>query len=243
MSEIVSENHAANDTPKEQNTLFPVFFKLEKVITLVVGGGYVASEKLTAIYNNSPKANIRLVATEINSDVRAFIEKYNIPCHERPFEASDLEEIDLAIIAINDREISTQIHTACTAKGVLTNVADKPELCDFYLSSVVQKGNLKMAISTNGKSPTIAKRVKEVLNETFPEEMDKVLDNMENIRKKLRGDFSDKVRQLNDITSVLASDTEKQEAEKKPINYLLYFAAAIGFMILGYLLIPIILDI
>jgi siroheme synthase (precorrin-2 oxidase/ferrochelatase) len=100
-----------------------------------------------------------------------------------------------------------------------------------------------MAISTNGKSPTIAKRVKEVLIETFPEEMDKVLDNMENIRKKLRGDFSDKVRQLNDITSVLASDTEKQEAKKKPINYLLYFAAAIGFMILGYLLIPIILDI
>lgn len=243
MSEIVSENQSGSNPSKEQNTLFPVFFKLEKVSTLLVGGGYVAAEKLTTIYNNSPQADIRIVAPEINPDVRAFIEKYKIPYHERIFEVSDLEGVDLAIIAINDRDISTQIHGACNAKRVLTNVADKPELCDFYLSSVVQKGNLKMAISTNGKSPTIAKRVKEVLNDTFPEEMDKVLDNMENIRKNLRGDFSEKVRQLNDITSVLAANTEKPKIDKKPVNYLLYFIAAIGFMILGYLLIPIILDI
>lgn len=243
MSGFVSENQSDSNISKEQNTLFPVFFKLEKVSTLLVGGGYVAAEKLTAVYNNSPQANIRIVASEINPDVRAFIDKYKIPYHERAFEASDLEGIDLAIIAINDREISSQIHAVCNVKRVLTNVADKPELCDFYLSSVVQKGNLKMAISTNGKSPTIAKRVKEVLNEAFPEEMDKVLDNMESIRKKLRGDFSDKVRQLNDITSVLASNTEKPQIEKKPVNYLLYFMAAVGFMILGYLLIPIILDI
>jgi siroheme synthase-like protein len=86
----------------------------------------------------------------------------------------------------------------------LVNVADKPELCDFYLGSIVQKGNLKIAISTNGKSPTIAKRIKEVLNETLPEEIDNLLDNMQNIRNKIKGDFTEKVKQLNEITKKLS---------------------------------------
>ncbi|MBC7912608.1 MAG: bifunctional precorrin-2 dehydrogenase/sirohydrochlorin ferrochelatase, partial [Pyrinomonadaceae bacterium] len=191
MSGTITEEHLVASTNNEHNTLFPVFLKLDKLTTLIVGGGYVATEKLNAVYQNSPNANIRLVATEISPEVKTFITRHNIHFEERAFIPSDLEGIDLAIIAINDKDISYEIHAACLAIGVLTNVADKPELCDFYLSSVVQKGNLKIAISTNGKSPTIAKRVKEVLNEAFPHEMEEVLNNMEKIRQKLGGDFSD----------------------------------------------------
>lgn len=237
MAGTITEEHLVASTHKELNTLFPVFLKLEKLTTLVVGGGYVATEKLTAIFQNSPQANVRLVAKEICEEVRKFIAEQNIPYEERAFEATDLEGIDLAIIAINDKDISYEIHSACLDKGVLTNVADKPELCDFYLSSVVQKGNLKIAISTNGKSPTIAKRVKEVLTEAFPHEMDDVLNNMANIRQQLGGDFSDKVRQLNDITSVLAVRTEPETRKhKKLVEYLLYSGAAICLMVLGHLL-------
>lgn len=237
MSGSITEEHLVASTHKEQNTLFPVFLKLEKLTTLVVGGGYVATEKLTAIFQNSPQASVRLVAKDICPEVRRFIAEQNIPFDERAFEPTDLEGIDLAIIAINDKEISYEIHSACLEKGVLTNVADKPELCDFYLSSVVQKGNLKIAISTNGKSPTIAKRVKEVLTEAFPLEMDDVLNNMANIRQQLGGDFSDKVRQLNDITSVLAVKTEPETSKhKKLVEYLLYSGAAICLMVLGHLL-------
>jgi len=237
MSGNITEEHLVASTEREHNTLFPVFLKLEKLTTLIVGGGYVATEKLTAVYVNSPKAKVRLVAPEICPEVRALILEHNIHFEERAFITSDLEGIDLAIIAINDKEISYEIHSACEENGVLTNVADKPELCDFYLSSVVQKGNLKIAISTNGKSPTIAKRVKEVLNEAIPHEMDEVLDNMEKIRKKLGGDFSDKVRQLNDITSVLAIKTETEtKSHKKLVQYLVYSGAAICLMVLGHLL-------
>ena len=230
------EKHLVAGIIKEQNTLFPVFLKLEKLNTLIIGGGYVATEKLTAVYQNSPEARIYLVATEICPEVHAFIREHDIPFKERTFEPSDLEGIDLAIIAIDDRDISTEIHSACLNKGVLTNVADKPELCDFYLSSVVQKGNLKIAISTNGKSPTIAKRVKEVLNEAFPNEMDDVLENMEKIRHTLRGDFSNKVRRLNDITSVLTEKTARKRKPEKTILYLLYLCAAFCLMIFGHLL-------
>jgi siroheme synthase-like protein len=194
-----------SEAEKEHNALFPVFLKLEILNTLIVGGGNVALEKLTAIFNNSPKARVRLIAREINPDVRAYLTEKLIHFEERSFQPGDTDNIDLAIIAINDKIASKEIHDACTARKILTNVADKPDYCDFYLGSIVQKGNLKIAISTNGKSPTIAKRVKDVLNEAFPDEMEDVLNNMEKIRNSLRGDFADKVKQLNDITTVLAS--------------------------------------
>ncbi len=82
-------------------------------------------------------------------------------------------------------------------------MADTPDLCDFYLASIVKKGDLKIAISTNGKSPTMAKRIKEVLNDFFPEETQELLDNLNKIRAKFKGDFKEKVKLLNDITSVL----------------------------------------
>ena len=222
---------------KEHNTLFPVFLKLEKLNLLIVGGGTVALEKLTAVMSNSPQAKVKLVATEIFPEVKAFIEKKAIPFQERPFQDQDMEGVDVAIIAVNDKTLSQEISDACVSRKILTNVADKPEYCDFYLGSVVQKGNLKIAISTNGKSPTVAKRVKEVLNEAFPHEIDDVLTNMQQIRNTLSGDFSDKVKQLNDITSVLAVKTETETSgHKKLVQTLLYLGAAVCLMVLGHLL-------
>ncbi|WP_256012875.1 TSUP family transporter [Desertivirga xinjiangensis] len=222
---------------KEHNTLFPVFLKLEKLSILLVGGGNVALEKLRAIFSNSPEAKVRLIAREIMPSVKVFLSEHHVPFEERQFIESDLEGVDLAIIAINEKAISAEIQVQCKAKGVLCNVADTPDYCDFYLSSVVQKGNLKIAISTNGKSPTIAKRVKDVLNEAFPYEINDVLDNMEKIRSSLAGDFSDKVKQLNDITSVLAIDTEPETPKrKKTVQVVLYIGAALCLMVLGHLL-------
>jgi siroheme synthase-like protein len=97
------------------------------------------------------------------------------------------------------------------AKGKLINVADKPELCDFYLGSIVTKGNLKLAISTNGKSPTVAKRLKEVFHELLPDELEEVLDNLQQIRNKLKGDFANKVQQLNELTKVLISENKQPQ--------------------------------
>ena len=197
-----------SQSPQSSNTLFPVFLKLEKLNVLLVGGGNVALEKLGALLGNCPEARIKLVATEISGEVRAVLSTNLIPFEERPFSQDDLDNIDLAIIAVNDPDASSAIYQQCRERKVLTNVADKPHLCDFYLSSVVQKGNLKIAISTNGKSPTVAKRVKEVLNETFPDEIEAILTNMQKIRNSLTGDFSEKVKQLNEITEILAKKGE-----------------------------------
>ncbi len=234
-----------NDLPGKQiknfNSLFPVFFKLEKLNLLIVGGGYVALEKLTAVFNNSPQAKVNLVATQVSDDIKKILNEKEVSFTELEFDESHLTGIDLVIIAINDQATSEAIYHVCKKNKILTNVADKPELCDFYLSSVVQKGNLKIAISTNGKSPTIAKRVKEVLNDTFPEEMDKVLDNMEAIRNRLKGDFSDKVKQLNNITKVLAAGrSTKPYFGTKGVKVLAYTIAALGLMLFGHFVLSLI---
>jgi len=187
------------------NNLFPVFLKLESLRLLIVGGGYAGMEKLQAVLSNSPGTAITLVASQISDAIKDVAKSFpNIVLIEKPYNINDLNNIDIVIAAINDLVVSKQIVQDAKSKKILVNAADKPELCDFYLSSVVTKGNLKIAISTNGKSPTIAKRVKEVLNETFPDDIDDLLTNMQNIRNKMSGDFTEKVKQLNELTKKLS---------------------------------------
>lgn len=224
-------------TVKEENQLFPVFLKLEEMPLLIVGGGKVAHEKLVAVLTHSPLTPITLVASQVSSQVKELaFEHPNLLVHERAFTATDLEKIQLVICAINDKTTAKEIRALARQKGLLVNVADTPELCDFYLGAIVKKGNLKIAISTNGKSPTMAKRLKETLAETLPDELDEVLDNMHHIRNNLQGDFSGKVKQLNDITSILSGKQEHNEKFherrwKKAATWILF---AFLFMILGH---------
>ncbi len=189
---------------QDSNLLFPIFLKLEELPILLVGGGYVAHEKLEAMLGNSPKTKITIVATQISQTIKDLsIEFPNLTLIERAYQTSDLDVATLIVVAINDVERSAEIRQEAKALGKLINVADKPALCDFYLSSIVKKGNLKIAISTNGKSPTLAKRIKEMLNDILPDELEPLMQNLGAIRDQLKGDFAHKVKELNKITSSL----------------------------------------
>jgi uncharacterized protein len=187
------------------NKLYPIFLKLENMQVLLVGAGNVGLEKLESLLGNAPATNITIVAPIIKEELREYLKGFPT-CRliERNFEERDIENKNIVICATDNPTLHQQIKKLANEKGLLVNVADTPPLCDFYLGSIVQKGNLKIAISTNGKSPTIAKRVKEVLNETLPNEIDDLLHNMQNIRNKMSGDFAEKVKQLNELTKELA---------------------------------------
>ena len=188
----------------EGNQLFPIFLKLNQLHTLVIGGGPVGLEKLTALLGNSNAAKVTVVAEEIMDEVYATALQYpSIQIRKKSFELSDLEGINLIVAATNNPELNELIKAEGNRRNVLVNIADKPALCDFYLSSIVKKGDLKVAISTNGKSPTIAKRLKEVFSDCLPEEMDAVLEQMQAIRDSLKGDFAAKVKQLDELTALL----------------------------------------
>jgi len=189
------------------NSLYPIFLKLENLSLLIIGGGKVALEKLESVLGNSPDTSIKLVAKEIIPEISTLQHQFsNITLHERAYDDHDFNDMDLAIIAVNDVLLAGEIREKAQEKNVLVNIADKPDLCDFYLGSIVKKGSLKIAISTNGKSPTIAKRLRETFTEVIPDEMDHVLDNMQDIRNKLTGDFNYKVKELNKITTEYLSD-------------------------------------
>jgi siroheme synthase-like protein len=222
------------------NTLFPVFVKLERLRLLIVGGGNVGLEKLSTVLQNSPSTVVTLVAPSISIAVRDLAARHpNVLLLERPYHPCDLDCADIAIVAVGDRAVSETVARDAKEKGVLVNVADTPDLCDFYLSSVVRKGNLKIAISTNGKSPTIAKRIKEELGGMIPDEMESVLDNMQTIRQQLNGDFPEKVRQLNELTKVLVAKQATPELPVQPrhnrwqqvVKWCLF---AFFFMIVGH---------
>lgn len=197
---------------KDINRLFPVFLKLETLSVLIIGGGKIGLEKLDAILANAPQTSIRLVSISISNEIRELAQQFPmLELRERVFLPLDLEGRDIVIIAIDDKKESTRIRHIAKENGKLVNVADKPDLCDFYMGSIVQKGSLKIAISTNGKSPTIAKRLKELFSELLPEEMDEVLDNMQRIRTTMAGDFTEKVNRLNDLTRGFVLDKEASD--------------------------------
>lgn len=237
----VQNNVITNKDPAVtgRNRLFPVFLKIEELNLLLVGGGKVGLEKLNAILQNAPDAAVWVIATEINNEIKLLAAAHpNIVLQERPFQEEDLEHKEVVIVAVNDKSVSKYVRMLAKEKKLLVNVADTPEQCDFYLGSIVQKGDLKIAISTNGKSPTVAKRMREQLNELIPDEIEGVLDNMHTIRQELKGDFTQKVKQLDDLTRVLAAkqitlDAVEKPEQKKWQRIVIYCLLAFLFMLLG----------
>ncbi|MDX1936087.1 MAG: TSUP family transporter [Flavihumibacter sp.] len=220
--------------PVIKNNLYPVFLKLEHLNVLLVGGGNVALEKLQSLLRNTPTATVTIVAPFIRPALLEFIKEYdNCFTQVKPYEEKDLDGKQLVICTTDNPELHKTIKAAANAKGLLVNVADTPELCDFYLGSIVQKGNLKLAISTNGKSPTAAKRIKEVLTQALPDELDAVIENLHVVRSKLNGNFEYKVKKMNEITrTLIENDATRTEQRWKKIAT--YSLLAFAFMLVGH---------
>lgn len=181
------------------NQLYPIFLKLDKLQLLVVGGGNVAAEKLSFLYKSSPNANVTIVAIALNEETRQLAGQLNAKIIEREFRKEDLTGFDI-VIAASFKEVNLYVQQIAKSMGILINVADTPELCDFYLGGIVTKGDLKIAISTNGKSPTMAKRIREFLEDVLPAETHDLLQNLHHYRSQLKGNFEDKVKALNKLT-------------------------------------------
>jgi len=193
------------------NELYPVFLKVHQFDTLIVGGGEVGLEKLTFLLKSSPRACVTIVGKQIKTEIKILASGHaNVTLFEREFFNEDLTGMQMVIIATEDHETNVSIRNEAKSRDILVNVADTPDLCDFYLGSIVTKGDLKIAISTNGKSPTIAKRLKQALNEALPDEMDSLLQSMREIRDQLKGNFGFKVKKLNHITQSLVSQEQNE---------------------------------
>jgi len=189
----------------ERNNLYPIFLRMHKIQTLIVGGGNVGLEKLTFLLKSSPDANVEMVAPFFRDEVKALAEQFNINLIYTAYDASFLCDKDLVIAATDNVEVNKKIYNDAKSRNLLVNVADTPEFCDFYLGGIVTKGNVKIAISTNGKSPTTAKRLRQFFEEVIPDDVNILVENLNQYRKTIKGNFEQKVNALNKITETLIS--------------------------------------
>lgn len=198
------------------NQLFPVFLKLNQLKVLLIGAGNIGLEKLEAVLANSPETEIDIVAETFLPKLLELVTDYpRVKLHSKRFDAADLEGHDLVIIASGDNVLNTEIRALARQRHLLINVADKPDLCDFYLGSIVKKGDLKIGISTNGKSPTVAKRLKEIFQNNLPDELDLTLQQMSKLRNTLGGDFAHKVKELNKATALLVENSIEKPVSRE----------------------------
>ncbi|MBD3308745.1 bifunctional precorrin-2 dehydrogenase/sirohydrochlorin ferrochelatase [candidate division KSB3 bacterium] len=166
------------------NTLFPIFIDLTGKTCTVIGGGTVALRKIRGLLDC--QATVRVVSPASVSPIRDLHQAQQLTLHERAYQPADLNGSFLVVAATNDAAVNTQIYQECTALHILCNVVDKPELCNFYYASVYTQGDLKIAISTNGISPALARRIKAQLADLYPDEFTPYLKYLRGIREVVK---------------------------------------------------------
>lgn len=187
----------------ELNELYPVFLKVNNLNTLIVGGGNVALEKLTFLLKSSPNAKVQMVAPYFREETISKAMAHNVEMITNVYAENYLTDKHIVIATTDKEEVNVQVFKDCKKNNILVNVADNPPYCDFYMGGIVTKGNVKIAISTNGKSPTTAKRLRQFFEEVIPENIDDLVQNLNEYRKTIKGNFEEKVEKLNEFTKSL----------------------------------------
>lgn len=151
--------------PETHNPYFPIFVDLRGRTVVVVGGGAVAARKVESLAR--AEARVRVVAPWVCDEI-ASTPGVEVCC--RPYVEDDLEGAYLVVAASNDPEVNQAVSKDAARRGVLCNVVDTPRLCSFIVPSVVERGPIKVAISTGGLSPALSRRLRLVVGSAIGDE-------------------------------------------------------------------------
>ena len=162
---------------------YPVFLELEGMTVLVIGGGKVAERKIAALRDCG--ANILLISKELNDKLKVLIDKDEIEFLGTEFNEEALDKVFLVVAATDDFQLNHQISLIARKKGLLVNAVDQPSDCNFIVPSVVRSGDLMIAISTSGKSPALAKKIRKELETQFGKEYEIFLTLMGFVREQI----------------------------------------------------------
>ena len=195
----------------KRNNLYPIFLKTSKLSILIVGGGNVAEEKLNFLTKSSPDAQVFMVAPQFGKGTLQLAEKHNVELIKDVYGKKHIKGKHMVVAATDRPEVNIQVYKDCRKLDKLVNVADNPPYCDFYMGGIVTKGNVKIAISTNGKSPTTAKRLRQFFEEVIPEDIDEMVKNLNSYRRTIKGSFERKVERMNEITKTLVNRSDLHE--------------------------------
>jgi precorrin-2 dehydrogenase/sirohydrochlorin ferrochelatase len=199
--------------------LFPMFLKLASRPCLVVGAGAIAESKIKSLL--AAHASVRVVAPEATPKVRSWADSHRMAWQQRRFQPSDLDNVFLVVAATSSTELHEEIFREATKRGVLCNIVDVPDLCDFYYPAVVERGALQIAISTSGHSPALAQRLRKELEEQFGPEYEQWLEKLGESRGELQSqrlDPAERKRRLHNQVSgkAFAAFLKKRSKAKRP---------------------------
>jgi len=200
----------------ERNELYPIFVKVHQLNVVIIGGGNVGLEKLSFLLKSSPNANVEVISIEFLGELKTLASKHpSVTLTQKAYDISDLENRHLVIGCTDNLDVNLQINKEAKAKHLLVNIADTPDQCDYYLGGIVTKGHVKIAISTNGKSPTTAKRIRQFLEDVIPEDINQLVLNLNDYRKTIKGDFEEKVDKMNKATAGLVDQPKWYQFRKR----------------------------
>jgi len=170
-------------------SLFPAFLKLTNRRVLVVGGGSIAAQKIPGLLEAG--GHVHVVSPKLSPQLTEWVRNRQIDWSPKPFEPADLHGVFLVIAATSLRDLNAQVYREADRRNILCNAVDDIDHCHFYYGSIVQRGDLQIAISTNGKSPALAQRLRKELEEQFGPEYECWLDWLGAAREALRAQSND----------------------------------------------------
>lgn len=210
---------------------YPVHLDIKKRNCLVVGGGAVGTRKVNTLL--ACGARVTVVSPDPAQQLKEMAAEGSITLKERAYRTVDLEDMFLVIGATDDEMLNRQISEEAEQIGILCNIADRPEACNFILPSVVQRGDLVITISTSGQSPALAKRLRRKLEAQFGEEYADFLLLMGAIRKKLLSQAHEPEAHKALFNQLIDSDLIEllRTGQRKQLNLLLYKILGEGYRI------------
>jgi precorrin-2 dehydrogenase / sirohydrochlorin ferrochelatase len=169
---------------------YPIFIELADRRVVIVGAGTVALRKAKKLLEAG--ARVVIVAEHVDPAIEILAqENKNVELAKAPYSSEYLAEATLCIAATNNRPVNKQIYHDCQKRNILCNVVDDPELCDFFSPAVVQRGDLTIAIGTQGFAPSYAGRIRQKLESIITEHHGRFLTELECMRSKVLKEISD----------------------------------------------------
>lgn len=164
-------------------SFFPAYFSLNNKKILLVGGGYIALEKLEKLVDFTH--NITIISKEFSADFSTFATKHKIEMQERPYVVGDINGFDIVIVATDTVTLHREIFQESRSSRILVNSVDNTAYCDFIFPSYVKNGDLTISISTSGASPALAKRLRLYIEKLIPSNIGEFLKEMRGLRKTM----------------------------------------------------------
>lgn len=183
---------------------YPLFLDIEGRRCLVVGGGAVAARKVRSLLRCG--ARVRVVAPKLSDEMETLVREGGVEIFQEPFDTEHMEDAALVIAATDNEQVNRAVYGEAAERGVPVNVVDQPDLCTFIVPSVVRRGDLTIAVSTSGKSPAVAKRVRKLLESQFGDEWAAYLRLMGDAREKALKEIDDPKRREEIFNRLADSD-------------------------------------